>query len=45
MNPQPPDRTSYALPTELSRNLLEISEGRFLLFHAPLYMLDFVVHF
>ena len=36
------DHQSHALPTELARNLLEISEVSFLLFHAPLYMLDFV---
>ena len=42
LNPQPPDHQSPALPTELGRNLLEIAEVSFLLFHAPLHMLDFV---
>ena len=41
MNPQPPDHQSNALPTVLGRNLLKISEVSFLLFHAPLHMLDF----
>ena len=39
LNPQPPDHQSPALPNELGRNLLEISEVSFLLFHAPLHML------
>ena len=38
----PPDHQSHALPTVLGKNLLEISEVSFLLFHAPLHMLDFV---
>ena len=42
LNSQPPDHQSHALPTELARNLLEMSEVSFLLFHAPLHMLDFV---
>ena len=42
LNPRPPDHQSSALPTELARNLLEISEVSFLLFHAALHMLDFV---
>ena len=33
---------SHALLTELVGNLLEKSEGSFLLFHVPLHMLDFV---
>ena len=37
-----PDHQSHALLTELVRNLLEMSEVSFLLFHAPLHMLDFV---
>ena len=44
LNSQPPDHQSNALLTVLGRNLLEISEVNFLLFHAPLHMLDFV-HF
>ena len=39
LNSQPPDHQSHALLTELGRNLLEMSEVSFLLFHAPLYML------
>ena len=42
LDSQPPDHQSGALTTELARNLLEISEVSFLLFHAPLHMLDFV---
>ena len=42
LNPWPSDHQSHALPTELGRNLLEISEVSFLLFHAPLHMLDLV---
>ena len=42
LNSQPPDHQSHALPTELARNLLEMSEVSFLLFHASLHMLDFV---
>ena len=42
LNSQPPDHHSDALPTVLGRNLLEIFEVSFLLFHAPLHMLDFV---
>ena len=42
LNSQPPDQQSGDLTTELGRNLLEISESSFLLFHAPLHMLDFV---
>ena len=42
LNSQPPDHQSHALLTELARNLLEMSEVSFLLFHAPLHMLDFV---
>ena len=42
LNSQPPDHQSHALPTVLARNLLEICEVSFLLFHAPLHMLDFV---
>ena len=42
LNSQPPDHKSAALTTELARNLLEISEVSFVLFHAPLHMLDFV---
>ena len=38
LNSQPPDHQSHALPTELARNLLEISEVSFLFFHAPLHM-------
>ena len=41
LNSQPPDH-QYAFLTELGGNLLEMSEVRFLLFHAPLHMLDFV---
>ena len=37
----PEDHQSGTLTTELGRNLLEISEVSFLLFHAPLHMLDF----
>ena len=33
---------SHALPPVLARNLLEMSEVSFLLFHAPFHMLDFV---
>ena len=36
LNPWPPDHQYPALPTELARNLLEISEVSFLLFHALL---------
>ena len=39
LNSQSLDHQSHALPTELCRNLTEISEVSFLLFHAPLYML------
>ena len=42
LNSQTPDHQSHALPTALGRNLLEISEVSFLLFHAPFHMLDFV---
>ena len=42
LNSQPPDHQSRTLPTVLARNLLEICAVSFLLFHAPLYMLDFV---
>ena len=42
LNSQSLDHQSGALTTELARNLLEISEVSFLLFHAPLHMLDFV---
>ena len=42
LNSQPLDHQSGVLTTELARNLLEISEVSFLLFHAPLQMLDFV---
>ena len=42
LNSQPLDHQSVALPTELGRNLLEMSEVSFLLFHVPLHMLDFV---
>ena len=42
LNSQPPDHQSHALVTELGRNLLEMSGVSFLLFHAPLHMLDFV---
>ena len=42
LNSQPPDHWSHALPTELARILLEMSEVSFLLFHAPLHLLDFV---
>ena len=42
LNSQPPDHQSNALKTVLGKNLLEISEVSFLLFHAPLHMLDFV---
>ena len=42
LNPQPPDHQSHALPTELGRDLLEISEVSFLLFHVRLHMFDFV---
>ena len=42
LNSQPPDHQSGGLPTVLSRNLLEISEVNFLLFHAPLHMLALV---
>ena len=42
LNSQPPDHQSHALLTVLVRNLLEIYEVSFLLFHALLYMLDFV---
>ena len=41
LNSQPPDHQSSALPTELARNLLEISEVSFLLFYTALHMLDF----
>ena len=39
LNSQPPDHQSNALLTVLGRNLLEMSEVSFLLFHAPLHML------
>ena len=39
LNSQPPDHQSHALPTELGRNLLGISEISFLLFHAPCWTL------
>ena len=42
LNSQPLDHQSGALTTELARNLLDISEVSFLLFAAPLLMLDFV---
>ena len=42
LNSQPLDHQSRALPTVPGRNLLEISEVSFLLFHAPLHMLDIV---
>ena len=42
LNSQPTDHQSHALLTELVRNLLEMSEVSFLLFLAPLHMLDFV---
>ena len=42
LNSHPLDHQSGALTTELARNLLEISEVSFLLFHAPLHLLDFV---
>ena len=42
LNPQPPDRQSHTLLTELGRILLEMSEVSFLLFHASLHKLDFV---
>ena len=38
LNLQPSDHQSHALPTELERNLLDIFEVSFPLFHAPLYM-------
>ena len=44
LNPQLLDHHSHAMPTKLGRILLEISEVSFLLFHAPLHMLDFVSH-
>ena len=37
VNSQPPDHQSHALLTEVGRNLSELS---FLLFHAPLHILD-----
>ena len=40
LNPWPPDHQSNALLTVLGRNLLKISEVSFLLFHAPLHMLE-----
>ena len=43
LNPRPLDHQSPALPTELGRNLLDISKVSFLLFHAPLHMFDFVI--
>ena len=42
MNSHPSDHQSHALPAVLGRNLLEISDVSFILFHAPLHMLDFV---
>ena len=42
LNPRPLDHQSHALLTELGRNLLDMSEVSFLLFHAPPHMLDFV---
>ena len=42
LNSQPPDHQFHALLTELGRNLLAMSEVSFLLFHAPLHMLEFV---
>ena len=42
LSSQPTDHQFSALLTELGRNLLEISEVNFLLFHAPLHMLDFI---
>ena len=42
LNLQPPDHHSPALPTELGRKMLEISEVSFPLFHILLHMLDFV---
>ena len=42
LNSQTLDHQSGALLTVLDRNLLEISEVSFLLFHVPLHMLDFV---
>ena len=42
LDPLPPAHQSHALPTELGRNLLEISEMSFLLFHALLHILEFV---
>ena len=44
LNSQPPDHDSNALTTELGRNLLGRRFLKWALFHAPLYMLDFV-HF
>ena len=40
LNSQPLDNQSDALTTDPGRNLLEISEVSFLLFHAPFHMLD-----
>ena len=42
LNSQPLDHQPYALSTVLEKNHLEMSEVSFLLFHAPLHMLDFV---
>ena len=42
LNPLLPDHQAHALPTELGRNLVEISQVSFLLFHEPLHILDFV---
>ena len=42
LNSQPPDHQPHALLNELGRNLLKIYEVSFLLFHAPIHMLDFV---
>ena len=39
---QPPDHKSNVLLTVLGRNLSEISEVHFLLFHVPIHTLDFV---
>ena len=43
LNSQPPDHQSHALVTELGKNLLEMSEVSFILFHAPLHMLDIFI--
>ena len=42
LNQWPPNHQSHALPTNLGRNWLEISEVSFLLFHALLHLLDFI---